>query len=68
MATEKTSLLASGTYEVDVFTKAAEVENRVKGYYIKGMKFIRAREFMAEFLATFLLVVRPLYEYFIYVH
>lgn len=58
MADEKTSLLASDNYETDTLAKVRAVENRVKGYYVKGMKFVRAREFMAEFLATFLLVVR----------
>ena len=66
MADEKTGLLASNRYEKTAFAKVMEVENRVKSYYIRGMRFLRAREFMAEFLATFLLVVRCISDHVVF--
>ena len=37
--------------------KVKSVESAIKKYYIKAIKLIRAREFLAEFLGTFFLVV-----------
>ena len=59
MADEETSLLGVGK-RGSMLDKAAEVEGTLKAYYSKWMRIIRAREFLAEFLATFLLVVRKI--------
>jgi len=53
---ENTRLLGN-TREGGPLAKLADAEKKLKDYYCKGVKLIRAREFMAEFLATFLLMV-----------
>lgn len=55
---EKTPLLEEPSYQQGPMEQFVAAENRLKTYYYKAMSFIRAREFLAEFLATFLLVVR----------
>ena len=57
--TEESSLLGS-IYEKGSPNKLADLQNKLKAYYCRGVKLIRAREFMAEFLATFLLMVNPI--------
>ena len=58
-------LLSSSSLGPSVLTKFAieeqKVEYKIKSSYAKAIQFIHARHFMAELLATFILVVRSSY-------
>lgn len=58
MSDKKPSTSASdGNALSKIKSSLQKVEAKIKAYYIKAIKLIHARHFMAEFLATFILVV-----------
>ncbi len=60
---ERTPLLSSSnsTNSDAVVKKTVNVIKKIANYYAKAIRLIHAREFMAEFLATFILVVRHVF-------
>lgn len=62
MSEKEPLLLSSSSLGPSVLTKMAieeqKVEYSIKSAYSKAIRFIHARHFLAEMLATFILVVR----------